>query len=120
MKNLNAGFFVCGLFIIVALSLTFFMLPSPPDVPAMIKEKGMDGSQMTTQIYLLSHNSMVLAYDLVYTMRTVALMSCIMLCTLSAYNYIHLQKSEQSRSANPTPPGTSAAEQPRVPGSGGC
>lgn len=29
------------------------------------------------------------------------------------------QKAEPSRPANPTPPGTSAAEQPRVPGSGG-
>jgi hypothetical protein len=28
-------------------------------------------------------------------------------------------KAEPSRPANPTPPGTSAAEQPRVPGSGG-
>jgi hypothetical protein len=33
--------------------------------------------------------------------------------------YFKAPKSEPSRPANPTPPGTSAAEQPRVPGSGG-
>jgi hypothetical protein len=30
-----------------------------------------------------------------------------------------LRNTEPSRPANPTPPGTSAAEQPRLPGSGG-
>jgi hypothetical protein len=37
----------------------------------------------------------------------------------SPNDYYKNIKTEPSRPANPTPPGTSAAEQPRVPGSGG-
>jgi hypothetical protein len=118
MKNLNAAFFIYGLAMILALAGTFFMIPAPLNVPAKIAEKGIDKSNPTAQLYLLSHDSMLSAYNLVVTMRAVALISCICLCTLSAFNYIHLKKSEPVGSAKPTPPGTSAAEQPRVPGSG--
>jgi hypothetical protein len=37
---------------------------------------------------------------------------------IQGYKTLNRLKTEQSRPAKPTPPGTSAAEQPRVPGSG--